>query len=132
MSDTEQELKPGTILDQMISAKLGYTWDEYRWINPTTGFNAYDSSWCHREGLRQPRYSTSMDDAMELVEHMKDKDFEIDLSWLPAEKKWEIGVYFPVEMVDKLHYGGVENEADTAPMALCRAFLALPDLEEIE
>jgi hypothetical protein len=132
MSDTEQELKPGRSTDRLCAAKLGYEWLELdgafgsvgRWVEPGSQNSAYDLKMRYTEGIDQPRYSTSMDDAWQLVEEAKNKGHKFVLEiW--SDRKYHIA-FFALD-------GGLlqDNCSETAPLAIVRAFLALPDLGEI-
>lgn len=129
MSDTEQELKPGRSTDRLCAAKLGYEWLELdgafgsvgRWVEPGSQNSAYDLKMRYTEGIDQPRYSTSMDDAWQLVEEAKNKGHKFVLEiW--SDRKYHIA-FFALD-------GGLlkDNCSETAPLAIVRAFLALPDL----
>lgn len=119
---------PGADLNRLVALKLGWREDE-------SGLGMYfepGHSIASRTVNEIPHYSTEIGAAWKVLEYLKPKGYNFSLGWMPIENIWDIGIYFPDEMVERLHYGGVENEGDTAPETICRAFLALPDLGEVK
>lgn len=150
----EQEQTPlpgaGPDLDRRVAAKMGYEWEPFEsgsgpsgeWVIPGTNRTAYDVRWIHRTGLFQPQYSTDISAAWEIVEFMKEKGYWFSLethfhpvSTTDLDNKEVIFIEYAAEFypaIDLLigekpnDYGQV---AETGPMAICLAFLALPGFE---
>lgn len=125
----EDKLDAGSSTDALIPPKLGYTWvirpgafnqGVGRWVDPATGYDAYPSSqW------PQPEYSTDWNAAMQLYELIAEKGC---LIWLRNLSSYDCGHecrILPGKNGDKMNE--LSKAAPTGQMAVCLAFLALPD-----
>jgi hypothetical protein len=135
MSDTEQELKPGRSTDRLCAAKLGYEWLELdgafgsvgRWVEPGSQNSAYDLKMRYTEGIDQPRYSTSMDDAMDLIENLHDRCY-----WTKLLMHYSPANNYQCLVGSKAEINGwgwspadYSAEASTPALAICLAFLGV-------
>ena len=122
---------PGSTLDQLICKKFGYELvkrpNAYGgidsvWVEPATGDDVYFHGW-----WPEPAYSTDMNAAWMLVEFIIEKypktDFNLKHDFY-TKKPYRVSFEIISEEVPYEIYKG---EADTAPHAICLAFLALPD-----
>ena len=116
---TVKELQAGRELDALVAEKV-MGLKPHRMIScpdnkPGCLVYHYEGAW---EGYVIPDYSTSISAAWEVVEKLGVNDF-VHLSWMPGHKLWTCSL-------DSTMFGGYINlsvEADTAPLAICRAAL---------
>lgn len=104
-------------LNEAVAKKLG--WKE----ESVPGQSA--KLWCdpHPSGQRSqwsaPDYVHEIEAAWEIIEHLKTDEMGFSLEF--ESKLWSVGIG-PVERNDAWTY----EDADTAPRAICLAFLKLP------
>lgn len=112
-----------TDLDTLVARALGWTdiitvefagGVQVQGVRPGTEASGYTG---YKPKQVIPKYSTDISAAWELVEKMKDH------RWLRLQRfddKWEFG---PVEVCGDDDYITNDINADTAPEAICKAFL---------
>jgi hypothetical protein len=137
--ETNEQLEPGPELDRLVAEKMGYKWEIRtgglghevgRWVKAENGDDAFPASWSNETGLDQPEYSSDIASAWQVVEYLISKAYwtKLLMHYSPAQNyQFMIG--------DK---GGefegwgwspcdYSEEADTAPLAICLAFLAIEE-----
>lgn len=93
-----------------VARKLGWTFHEDHWDRHSDGRGSAHSV---------PEYSASIEAAWEIVDHFNNSDFQIvlNMNW----NKSTCSFY-----AHKEYRCMSQEEADTAPRAICEAFLKLP------
>lgn len=130
---TEQTLLPGKELDHLVAAKLG--WRKGKSYALLVPGNEDSNYWYNQEGYKTEcrvddafanlhawSPSTNWEAAGKLVEKAKNRGHKFVLEiW--SDRKYHVA-FFALD-------GGLlpDNCSDTAPHAICLAFLALPDDE---
>ncbi len=113
MTDTE--------INEAVAKKLGKPYKDIPWHQNThghrTGMDGFCIDGCEKkfpDGYQVPDYCNSIEAAWDVVE----KVFSARLSKNPAGHKW---------LFEFIEDGIIHTaQADTAPMAICLAFLKLP------
>jgi len=94
-------------LNEAVARKLGWKELGGRWSSP--GLTGWKNIEC-------PAYSTSIEAAWEIVERME---------YMTLRHRYGLGLKGFVCQVDRNGQMVANEEADTAPMAICKAFLKL-------
>ena len=109
MTDTE--------LNEQVARKLGHEWPV---VNPEHAPNC---------PFRKKNYCTDIAAAWEIVEWLEANSMRIDLlncypAWIAEHpnEKWKVFI----ARFNVMHNPNMDVFADTAPMAICVAFLKLP------
>jgi hypothetical protein len=95
-----------------------------RWVDPENGDDAFPAWWSRATGLENPQYSTEIGAAWEVVDYVKERwDFDAQVGHAG------VGGWYASFTLSGHDYKVFTAFADTAPLAICRAFLSIEEGE---
>jgi hypothetical protein len=108
-------------INEAVARKLGWVFDNSKEAKWNNRFPWYDAK---GKGHLAPGFTYSIEEAWEIVEHLGPRFHKLWRFWDDGSYIFEISDGSLVVGPPKIDV--VVGEADTAPMAICLAFLKLP------
>lgn len=118
-------------INEAVARKLGWKKHTKTCEVPTPGASifTFGDHW-YQAGMlcreRMPNYCTSISAAWEIVEHVRDRGYAWNISESNMGRGWSAYIWYPMTEEPSATSWDALNKIDTAPMAICLAFLKLP------